>query len=218
MGKRKVTKVEKADQRVAKAAAAARRSAPVRFLGWLSEAADQPQLISICAATLAAGLVTRNARLARTGARMLAAELLATTMKSAVKHRIDRTRPRVVDDGGDYAMKPGSSHSSGENSFPSGHTAGAVAVARAFVRDYREHRVAAYGTALAVAAIQIPRCQHYPSDLAAGALVGLAAEEVLHIGEVLAPPLGKAVAASAKQARKSGSASSRPGDAGTGPA
>src|SRR4051812_17829790 len=154
---RKTTEVEKADRRVAEAATPARRATTVRFLGWLSEAADQPQLISICAGTLALGLLTRNARLARAGARMLAAELLATKLKSAVKHRVDRTRPRVVEDGGHYEMRRGSSKDSGENSFPSGHTAGAVTVARAFVREYPEHRMAAYGAAIAVAAIQVPR-------------------------------------------------------------
>lgn len=168
--------IEHADRAVAAAAAPARQSVIVRLLGTLSELADQPQLVSICTVTLLAGLVTRNERLARAGGRMLAAELFATGLKSAIKHRVDRTRPRVVDDGGDYAMQPGDSEDSDDNSFPSGHTAGAVSVARAFSREYPEHRATAYGVAAAVALIQIPRCQHYPTDLLAGALVGLAAE------------------------------------------
>ena len=172
--------VEHMDKAAAEAAAPARRTAVVKTLGWLSEIADQPQLISICAGTLAAGLVSRNARLTRAGARMLAAELLATVMKSAVKHQVDRTRPRVVDDGGAYAMKRGGSEQSALNSFPSGHTAGAVTVARAFAREYPEYGLAAYATAAAIAAIQVPRCQHYPSDLAAGAAIGLLAENVVH--------------------------------------
>ena len=61
------------------------------------------------------------------------------------------------------------------NSFPSGHTAGAVAVAAVIGRCYPAHRVAAYASAAAVAAIQVPRCQHYPGDLGAGALIGIAA-------------------------------------------
>ncbi len=174
------TPVEHADRAVAAAAAPARKSAIVRLLGTLSELADQPQLISICTGALLAGLATRNERLARAGGRMLAAELLATGLKSAIKHRVDRTRPRVVADGGDYKMQPGESDDSDDNSFPSGHTAGAVSVARAFVREYPEHRAAAYGIAAAVALIQIPRCQHYPTDLLAGALVGLAAEAAVN--------------------------------------
>ncbi len=176
---RKKTKIERADIAIAEAAAPLRHTPPVKALGWLSEIADQPQLISLCAATLAIGLATRNARLARAGGRMLAAELLATMLKSTVKHQIDRTRPRVSEDGGDYALQLGHDHAPELNSFPSGHTAGAVAVARAFAREYPEQRNAALATAALVAAIQIPRCQHYATDLAAGALVGLAAEAMV---------------------------------------
>lgn len=181
----KTTAIEEADRSVAEAFAPARGSFAVRGLGWLSELADQPPLISICAGTLVVGLLTRNLRLARAGGSMLTAELLATKLKSAVKHRVDRSRPRVVEDGGDYEMHLGSNRASSASSFPSGHTAGAVTVARAFAREYPEHGAAAYTAALAVAAIQVPRCQHYPSDLAAGALIGLAAEKAVHLGGVV---------------------------------
>ncbi|WP_419828245.1 phosphatase PAP2 family protein [Sphingomonas sp.] len=182
----RLSDVEHADIRAARAMAPARESVPVKLLGWLSELADQPQLISICAATTVFGLVSRDRRLARTGARMLAAELLATKLKSVVKHRVDRTRPRVPEDGGAYRMEAGDDRDSAMNSFPSGHTAGAVAVARALVRDYSGQRWPAYSAAAAVAAIQVPRCQHYPSDLAAGAALGLAAEGLVHAVEVAA--------------------------------
>lgn len=177
--KTKHSKIERADLAVADATGKSRDTVAVKALGTLSELADQPQLISICAVTLAAGLLAGNARLARAGARMLAAELLATKLKSFVKHRVDRTRPHVVANGGRYKAKPGSSHASALNSFPSGHTAGAVAVARAFVREYPEHRVAAYVCAAAVAAIQIPRSAHYPTDVTAGGIVGLLAEAAI---------------------------------------
>ena len=171
--------IERADVEVAKAVAPFRNSRMVRALGQLSELADQPPLISICSATLAWGLLSGNRRLARTGGRMLAAELLATAMKSAVKHSVDRTRPKLLVEEGRYEMAAGSRNESAINSFPSGHTAGAVTVARAFARDYPEHAVAAYGVAAAAAAIQVPRCTHYPSDIAAGAAVGIAAEFVV---------------------------------------
>ena len=62
------------------------------------------------------------------------------------------------------------------SSFPSGHTADAVSAARAVARVYPGAGMPAYGAAASVAVIQIPRCAHYPSDIAAGALIGLAAE------------------------------------------
>lgn len=193
------TPVEQADKAVTEAVAPARGSAVVRVLGWLSELADQPQLISICTGTLLVGLAMRDERLARAGGRMLAAELLATGLKSAIKHRVDRTRPRVVEAGGDYDMQPGNSEDGDVSSFPSGHTAGAVSVARAFVREYPEHRAAAYGIAAAVAIIQVPRCQHYPTDLLAGALVGLAAEAVVAQGAAVAYTFPSALIATASE-------------------
>ena len=95
----KRSKIEKADLKVAKAAAPARQSLPVRLLGTLSELADQPPLISFCAGLFVVGLVTRDRRLASAGGRMLAAELLATEMKSRIKHRVDRTHPRAAANG-----------------------------------------------------------------------------------------------------------------------
>jgi membrane-associated phospholipid phosphatase len=177
--KREPTDPEKADIAVARAAAPMRRHKAVKALGWVSEAADQPPLMTLCAATLAAGLIMRKGRLARAGARMLAAEVVATQIKSLIKHRIDRTRPRVVTDGGRYQAHKGHDHASEMNSFPSGHTAGAVAVARAYARDYPEHSTGAYAAAAGVGAIQIPRSAHYPTDIAAGAVIGVLAEALV---------------------------------------
>lgn len=168
--------VEQVDLDLAERAAPARRNPLVKTAGWISELADQPPLISICVATTVIGLFARNRRMTRAGATMLAAELLATQIKTSVKKRVDRTRPAAVDDGRDYQMRSGSSRESEESSFPSGHTAGAVTVARAFARVYPDHRLAAYGSAAGIALIQIPRSKHYLSDLVAGAIVGVAAE------------------------------------------
>ena len=176
---RKPSRPERADIAVAETVEPARHTAPIRFLGWLSELADQPPLMAICGATLAVGVAGGDGRLARAGARMLAAELLATKLKSLVKHRIDRTRPFVLAEGRGYRAKRGAAHASELNSFPSGHTAGAVAVARAYAREYPEHRKAAYAVAAGVGVIQIPRSKHFVSDVVAGAVVGLAAEQIV---------------------------------------
>lgn len=168
--------IEKADVAVAKAAAPWRKHPVVKALGTVSEVGDQPQMITICALTLGAGLLRRDGRLLGAGARMLASHLLATVIKMAVKKRVDRTRPFVLDDEGRYEMTVGSRDDKKYNSFPSGHTAGAVAVARAFGRTYPHHAHKANLGAASIAAIQIPRCSHYPSDIAAGALIGIGAE------------------------------------------
>lgn len=167
--------LEKADVAVAKVVAPASNTPFVKLLGALSEVSDQPEMRLLCAGVIAAGLWRGDAKLARAGVRMLAAHSLATGLKSAVKRRVDRTRPTVLVEEGRYDMAPGDSEEHDETSFPSGHTAGVVAVAVAFAHDYPEHRTAAYLAAGAASLMQIPRCTHYPSDVGAGALIGVAA-------------------------------------------
>ncbi|WP_324751172.1 phosphatase PAP2 family protein [Sphingomonas sp. LY54] len=157
-----------------------RHAPPVKALAWYSELGDQPQMLSLSGAVLAAGLVRRDARMARAGGRMIAAHLLATAAKNFVKHRIDRTRPRgAVVARGDHKPKTGRNRAKEETSFPSGHSAGAIAVARAFSREYPEYQGAALAAAGLIALAQIPRCAHYPTDVAAGLALGAAAESAV---------------------------------------
>ncbi|HEY5724272.1 MAG TPA: phosphatase PAP2 family protein [Allosphingosinicella sp.] len=175
-----MSKLEKADLAAVDAARPLSGSRPMKIVSVLSEVGDQPQMRLLCGAVIAAGLVRGDKRLAGTGLRMLAAHSLATFAKNAIKHRIDRTRPRSKHKPGkDHRLAPGDSRAKEETSFPSGHSAGAAAVARAFARDYPEHARPAYAAAGAVAAAQIPRCAHYPSDVGAGLAIGVAAEALV---------------------------------------
>lgn len=154
-------------------------SAPVKVLGLLSEVGDQPQLRLLCGGMLAMGLLRRDPRLLAAGARMLLAHEVATAAKSVIKRRIDRRRPRSADGKHEEAPHPGHSASKEESSFPSGHSAGAMAVARGFGAVYPEHQGAALLAAGGVALAQIPRCAHYPTDVGAGLAIGLAADGVI---------------------------------------
>lgn len=175
----KPSQVEKTDLKVASAAAPARNHPLTQIAGDLSEVADQPPLRAIGAAVMVAGALARSERLTLAGVRMLAAHQLATSVKSVIKHSIDRTRPDRVLDGAAYESGEGKHDTSPWNSFPSGHTAGAVAVARAIGRDYPKAAVPALALAVGIAAIQIPRGKHYVSDVLAGAVIGLAADYVV---------------------------------------
>lgn len=180
-----------ADAAAADAALPYRGSAAMKALGHFASLGDQPPLRTLCAAVIAAGLAGGDRRLARAGIRMLAAHTLATLAKDFVKHRVDRTRPRSKGAAGkDHVPKPGRRTAKEETSFPSGHSAGAAAVARAFARDYPEYAAPAYAAAGALALAQIPRCAHYPTDVGAGLAIGLAAEAAVDIGARLVEERG----------------------------
>lgn len=170
-----------ADKAALDAVAPYKKSAAVRAITRISELGDQPQLLALSGGLLVLGLARRDGRMTRAGARMIAAHLLATMAKSFVKHRIDRTRPRSTGNGRDHKPRPGRSRAKEETSFPSGHSAGAIAVARAFARDYPEHKGAALAAAGFIALAQIPRRAHYPTDVAAGLAIGLAAEKAVDV-------------------------------------
>lgn len=128
---------------------------------------------ALCGATIALGIIRRDKRLAKTGFRMLAAHTLATWGKSRVKAVINRRRP---ESGDDPRIRPGDSDAHEDNSFPSGHSAGAVAVGEAFTRSYPDHALAARGAAALISGVQVPRGTHYAGDVVAGMLIGLVAE------------------------------------------
>lgn len=156
------------------------RDEPVaRVAGALAELGDQPQMILTALGTIGAGLATRRADLTRGGARMLAAHLTATAMKSAIKHRIDRSRPEHEMAGHAHTAQAGSSDEHELNSFPSGHTAGAVAAARAVSRDVEGAAVPATLVAGAIAATQPATGSHHLSDVIAGAMIGWLAEALV---------------------------------------
>jgi membrane-associated phospholipid phosphatase len=164
------------DSEAREAAVPHKEDAPVKALSWYSEIGDQPQLRALSAGLIAAGALRRDQRMMRAGTRMLLAHELATLAKNFVKKRVDRTRPRSADDEEDQKAELGRSEEKEETSFPSGHSAGATAVAAAFAREYPEYKLPALAAGGLVALAQIPRCAHYPTDVGAGIAIGAAAE------------------------------------------
>ena len=169
-------KLARADAEIVEAAAAHKDSAPLRMMAYASKVGDQPPLRAISAAAIVVGLVGSNRRLLRAGVRMIVAHEVATALKDVIKRRVDRTRPRSAESHRQRKIKPGEGTSKEVTSFPSGHSAGSLAVARAFSREFPDHAVPALGAASAVGAAQVPRYSHYATDVLAGFLVGLVAE------------------------------------------
>ena len=156
-----------------------RETAPIKALSWYSELGDQPQMLTLSGGVLALGLLRGDSRMARAGTRMIAAHLLATAAKNFIKHRVDRTRPRSAEGKDGHKPKPGRTETKEETSFPSGHSAGALAVAQAYAREYPEYRLPALGAGGLIALAQIPRCAHYPTDVGAGIAIGVASEALI---------------------------------------
>lgn len=171
--------VEHFDVRLAKALGPIGDSAVGGAICSVGKAADQPPIRVALATAILGGWLGGEGKLAGTALRALAAHQLATMAKGWVKHRIDRTRPSKMLKDGEYKAEPGDTDHHDFNSFPSGHTAGAFAVAEAFGRTYPEQRWTARSVAAAMAAAQLPRKKHYLSDVIAGALIGIAAERTV---------------------------------------
>jgi len=173
------TPLEHAELNLARRLEGLRDHPLAKALGPVSELADQPPMVGLSAAALLAGLVLGRPRLARLGVQALASVLLATGAKHVIKHTVTRSRPHKLLDEHEYKRGTGGSEQKGEQSFPSGHTADAVAAACAIARVYpRAAAPAAVFAGLAGVAQPI-RAAHYPTDVAAGAAIGWAAEQLV---------------------------------------
>ena len=94
-----------------------------------------------------------------------------------LKAGVDRARPNAKG----KAPKLGKGHGTGDtalNAFPSGHTAGAVAVAQSIGHEAPGIATAAKLAAGTAGAAQVARGAHYTSDVVAGAVIGWVAERV----------------------------------------
>lgn len=145
---------------------------------------DQPPMATLSGLVVAAGLVRRDERLGRAGLRMLAAHSMSTMAKLLLKDLVDRTRPRAMARR-PYRMAPGDSRDSELRSFPSGHSAGAAAVAGGLAPDYAAAAVPAALAATGIAAAQPASRNHFLSDAVAGVAIGIA---VSLVARLLVPP------------------------------
>lgn len=153
------------------------RDHPVtQALGFASEISDQPPAFTLAAVATAAGLLSGRSRLAEGGIRAFAALWLATRIKSQIKSAVVRTRPHKLLDEGHYETGVNGPDEHDYNSFPSGHTADAVAAARAIGRVAPDAGGPLLAAAGIVGLVQVPRAKHHLADVVAGAVVGLVAE------------------------------------------
>ncbi|WP_301288586.1 MULTISPECIES: phosphatase PAP2 family protein [Methylorubrum] len=172
--------IEVADVASGVSLARAKDHPAVQAMGSASEIGSWQALFALSATALALGMVARDRRLARAGQNMLAAGIVASLVKTTIKRTVHRTRPNVFMDEGLYSRgRPGTGDGPWQ-SFPSGHAALSVAVARSVARAYPGFAAPAYCAAAAIATTQVVRGAHFPADVMAGAVIGIAAEAVSH--------------------------------------
>jgi membrane-associated phospholipid phosphatase len=128
-----------------------------------------------------AGYVTRNDRLTRLGMMGVQSFALAGAVSSSVKFLGHRARPSAF--AGTFTWG-GPSCDTCDQSFPSGHTTSAFAVATIVAGEFREKKwvaPVAYSAAALTGLARIHDNAHWASDVAAGAAVGyLSGRAVLH--------------------------------------
>lgn len=115
-----------------------------------------------------AGLIADDEKMLRNAFIMAAASIINTGVTNALKYSIYRERPFVTYP--DIFKKA----KAGSPSFPSGHTSGAFATATSLSLAYPEWYVIvpSFAYAGAVAYSRMHLGVHYPSDVAAGAVIG----------------------------------------------
>ena len=116
------------------------------------------------------------------GLQGLIAHAVAGGIAEILKRLIGRPRPRMLH-GNDFTLGP--SVFSGLESFPSGHASISFAVAAVVARHFPQASGLAYGLACVVAVSRIIRGSHYPTDVMAGATLGLV------VGRIVANPLSQ---------------------------
>ena len=120
-----------------------------------------------------AGTIRHDEHLRETGALAMTAMADTQLLTSFLKFASDRTRPQTTG----LTSQSGSfwaSLSSSADSFPSGHTANAFAVAHVIADEYPGWKVklAVYGLAAATGFERIQGREHFPSDVLVGGAIG----------------------------------------------
>jgi membrane-associated phospholipid phosphatase len=125
-------------------------------------------VIGTPAATAAVGLIRHDKTMLRNACVTMASTVLNVAVTNALKYSVNRERPFIT-----YPdiIKKTDTHSP---SFPSGHTANAFAAATSFSLAYPEWYIIAPSFVYAgtVAYSRMHLGVHYPSDVAAGAVIG----------------------------------------------
>lgn len=137
-------------------------------------AANYQFLLGTSTGLYALGLITSNNKHKRAGLMVIKSYLVAGALGQLLKQLGSRWRPYQFN-GGDPNPYQWEGVSMSYNSFPSGHTTAAFAIATTIATIYKDTPiipVIAYGTATMAGLSRIHDNQHWASDVLAGAALG----------------------------------------------
>ncbi|MBI5491432.1 MAG: phosphatase PAP2 family protein [Deltaproteobacteria bacterium] len=134
-------------------------------------------LIAVCAALYLFGLSSKGLSLRNAGKEAAFSLVLSGAVTHVLKAAFERPR---INSGAGAAIRllenPSLFDLTGRfNSFPSGHTAAAFAVAYVLAKRYPRFSLIFYTTAALIGAARVYLGSHYPTDVLAGAFVGVCA-------------------------------------------
>lgn len=145
----------------------------------VSSTATSAAILGAPVALYGASLIRKDSKMGNTA--LLAGEAVADAeiLTAVFKPALSRWRPSSIQPNGNFAdtfAEGGNRFSGDHNSFPSGHTIGAFAVATVVSRRYgHPHRwvpILAYGGAALIGFSRLTASAHYPSDVFVGAVLG----------------------------------------------
>lgn len=116
-----------------------------------------------------------NRRFCHVGRSMFIGFVSAGIVVQILKHLIGRARPRLTDN----LVFIGPSLKSGYDSFPSGHTTVVFCLAYILSQHFPKYRVLFYIFAFMVGFVRVEGLSHFPSDILAGAIVGIVIGKLL---------------------------------------
>jgi membrane-associated phospholipid phosphatase len=153
-----------------------RRSSHSNAIARVFRTGGEPELVfGVAGGMLAAGLISGNKNLQRSGGRVLASVVTAGLTTAAIKMIVGRVRPSDTND--QYAFKPFTRN----DAFPSGHTTVAFALATSLAEEIHRPWATAllYAGASGTAWSRLNDHKHWLSDVLAGAMVGITAGNVI---------------------------------------
>lgn len=153
----------------------------IGFLGWWRQR-DQLAPMTFSMAGLghwASDWWRQRNQLTDVGLRGLLAQLGISAVTQLIKHLIGRPRPRFAHSD---AFSLGPSLATGFDSFPSGHVANAFGAATVLAWFFPAVRIPLYLVAGLVAVSRVLRGSHFPTDVWAGAVLGVVVGSVAAVG------------------------------------